>query len=91
MAAINAFETEAVVDPNGSVRVGELPFAVGDRVRVLILRNDDPNKYRHTDEEIARSKRMREDLQGIVIRYDNPEDPACPPEDWDAISGAGPI
>jgi hypothetical protein len=43
---------------------------------------------RHTEEEIQRSKFIRESSKGTLVKYDRPDDPAVPAEDWDVINGA---
>ena len=78
MKNIDAYETEAVVDATASVRVGELPFATGDHVRVLVLRTGDSSIRRHSEEEVQRSKAIRQGLKGTILKYDRPDEPAVP-------------
>jgi hypothetical protein len=85
MKPIDAHETEAVVDVNGSVHVEHLPFAAGDRVRILILREAHP---RHTRQEIHESRQIRHGFTGGVIRYDRPNDPVGV-EDWEMLRDDG--
>ncbi|PYV05263.1 MAG: hypothetical protein DMG10_05430 [Acidobacteria bacterium] len=85
MKTINAHETEGVVDANASVHVSELPFATGDRVRILVLGNADPKLWRHTADEIDRSKQIRQGLKGTVIQYDRPDEPVGI-EDWEMLN-----
>ncbi|HET6248056.1 MAG TPA: hypothetical protein VFE47_10195 [Tepidisphaeraceae bacterium] len=89
MKNIDAYETDAVVDGTASVRITELPFPEGQRVRVLIMGEERSGSRRHTKEELQRSKEIRELLKGSVLSDDFPFEPAVPPEDWDAISGSG--
>ncbi len=85
MKTINAHETEGVVDANASVHVSELPFATGDHVRILVLGNPDPKLWRHTSDEIDRSKQIRLGLRGTVIRYDRPDEPVGI-DDWEVLN-----
>jgi len=84
MNSRKAHETEATVDLDASVRVDELPFATGDRVRVLLTEKLQAGGPRHTAEQIQQSQRIRESLRGKVIRYDRPDDPVGL-EDWEAL------
>ena len=89
MKSIDGHESEAVVDATGSVRVSHLPYATGDRVRVLILRDTTSNGVpRHTDEEVRRSRLIRGGLRGTIIRYENPDEPVGV-EDWEALDDRG--
>ena len=89
MKNLDGHESEAVVDATGSVRVSHLPYATGDRVRVLVLREATSGGVRrHTDEEVQRSRLIRRGLRGTVIRYDQPDEPVGV-EDWDALDDRG--
>jgi hypothetical protein len=89
MKGYTAYEVEAVVDADGSVTVRNLPFAIGDRIRVIMLREGASVARRHTDDEIERSRILREEMRGSVLSDDRPFDPAAPIEDWDAEDGKG--
>ena len=84
MKTINAHEAHGIVDASASVRVGELPFATGDRVRVFVLGVTDPKLWHHTSEEIRASYRIRKGLNGVVTKYDRPDEPVGV-EDWDML------
>ncbi|HEX4797036.1 MAG TPA: hypothetical protein VH370_24810 [Humisphaera sp.] len=83
METTDKHETVAVVDFAAAARVGDLPFATGDRVRVVITRENGKGP-RHTPDEIARSRAIRGDLRGSPIRYDRPFDPVGV-EDWKVL------
>jgi len=48
MVTTDKHETIAVVDFAATARVGDLPFATGDRVRVVITRENGSGGPRHT-------------------------------------------
>lgn len=85
MKTFQAHEAEAIVRPDGTVRVEGVPFSTGDRVRVMILSLPPDLPRLHSPEEIERSRLIREGLHGSVLRYDDPFSPAVPIEDWEAL------
>lgn len=85
MATVQAHEVEAVVEPDGTVRIDAVPFPVGDRLRVVLLGRPAGATRRHTAEELERSRQIRNELKGSVTRYDDPFGPAVPDSDWDAL------
>lgn len=89
MKKLDAHETEAVVDSRGGIVVSALPFSTGERVRVLVLRDQaEPSAPRHSVEEIHRSEDIRRSLQGTVIRFDAPDEPVGL-EDWEVLQDGG--
>ena len=66
------------VAAGGTVTVAGLPLNTGDEVEVIVRTADTPTT-RPTMEEVRRR------LQGSVLRYDRPYEPAAPPEEWDAL------
>jgi FtsP/CotA-like multicopper oxidase with cupredoxin domain len=72
--AMSAFIVTATVRPDGSLTVDQLPFAPGQRVEVVVRpAADDPTeggKYPLRD--------------GTPYKYDDPFEPACDPDDWEA-------
>lgn len=79
---MDAHETEAIVDANATIHVSELPFATGERVRVVVVPQE--RHPRHTPDEIFRSARLRRTLRGTPVEYDRPDEPVGV-EDWEAI------
>jgi hypothetical protein len=90
MSTLQAHEDTAVVGPDGSVRIADLPFGAGERVRVVVLADPVGKSRRHSPEEIALSRVIRHGLRGTVLRYDDPFGPAVPIEDWDALKDEQP-
>lgn len=85
MKTIDAHETEAIVDARGAIVLTALPFSTGDRVRVLVLRDQaEPLTRRHTAEDIRRSEETRQSLKGTVVRFDGPDEPVGL-EDWEVL------
>lgn len=66
------------VGEGGTVTVAGLPLHAGEEVEVIVRIPDAP-AARPTMEEVKRR------LEGSVLRYDKPFEPAVPPEDWDAL------
>ena len=85
MKTYHAHETEAVVQPDGTLRVEGVPFGAGEWVRVVLLSPPLPGPRRHSAEEVERSRRTRQGLRGTVLRYDDPFGPAVPPDEWEAM------
>ena len=85
MATQQLHETEAVVQPDGTVRVEGLPFASGERVRVIVVGGPPDRPRRHTAAEVDESRRILESMRGMITRYDDPFEPAVPPSDWNAL------
>lgn len=85
METYHAYETEAIVQPDGTIRVAGVPFQAGERVRVLLLAAPIPGPQRHATEQIKEARPIQADLRGTVYRYDDPFEPAVPPEDWEAL------
>jgi hypothetical protein len=67
-------KTLATVQEGGKLVVENVPFAAGEQVEVVIAVPEPKNE---------RPKLRR--LQGTPYRYDDPFEPAVPPEDWDAL------
>jgi hypothetical protein len=85
MQTSQVYEADAVVAKDGTVRVEGVPFPTGDRVRVVIRGTPTAAPRRHSPEEVEGSRLVREGLKGSVLRYDDPFEPAVPPEEWDAL------
>ena len=85
MAAIQTHEVEAIVHPDGTVRIDAVPFPVGNRLRVILSAAAPVPPHRHSAEEFERSRQIRSELKGSVTRYDDPFGPAIPESDWDAL------
>jgi hypothetical protein len=68
---MEAYRTETTLTEDGTVTVAPLPFKAGQRVEVIIL-----------PASPSRTGRGHERLRGMVARYDDPLEPAVPPEEW---------
>jgi hypothetical protein len=84
MSTTQTHETTAVIGPDGSIHIADLPFGTGERVRVVVV-PDASSPRRHTAEEIEQSRAIRRSLRGSVLRYDDPFSPAVPIEDWEVL------
>lgn len=69
---MEAVRVETVVQPHGRVVLENLPFDDGDMVEVIVL---------EANGEMPRSS--VNPLKGALLKYDDPFEPAVPPEDWD--------
>ncbi len=82
---MKAFETKAIVDAGSTVRLSGLPFAVGERVRILVLPDADPNSQGHNYGVDSEKQSIIERLRGSVLKDEDPFGPAAPLEDWEAL------
>jgi hypothetical protein len=71
---MKAHRIEITLTENGTLTIKDLPFQAGEAVEIIILeshsRPKEENPY---------------PLRGTVIRYDEPFEPAVPPEDWEVL------
>ena len=70
---MEAYRIETTLAADGTVTVAPLPFKAGQRVEVIVL----PAAGSGTG-------RGHERLRRMIDRYDDPFEPAVPPEDWEA-------
>ncbi|PSB14880.1 hypothetical protein C7B61_04160 [filamentous cyanobacterium CCP1] len=73
---IHKIETRFTED--GILVLEGLPFHAGDAVEIIILKQT-------TGEQFSRIPKPEHSLQGTVLRYDEPFEPAIPPEDWETL------
>ncbi len=71
---MEAVRIEAKVQSNGRVVLNDLPFEEGRDVEIIVLET-------HRKQTEPKSN----PLKGSVLKYDDPFEPACPPEDWEAL------
>lgn len=71
-------KTTAKVEKGGKVVLENLPFAEGDQVEVAV----------RVTMPAERPWPPEFPLKDSVIRYDEPFEPACPPEEWEAVRDA---
>ncbi len=71
-------KTTAKVGENGKVILDDLPFDEGDEVTVTV----EPVKKE------GRPWPPEFPLRGSFLKYDDPFEPACPPEEWEALREA---
>ena len=69
------YQCKAVVGDDGTVTVTALPLSPGDKVDVIVLKDDATSSMQD----------VRQRLRGTVVQYDDPFKPAVPPEEWDAL------
>ncbi len=67
-------QVEAIVQQNGRIVIDDLPFDEGEKVEVIVREADSSDH-----------KRRENPLKGTLIKYDDPFEPAVPPEDWEAL------
>lgn len=75
---MNAHKLAATLIEDGTLVLKGLPFHAGDTVEIIIL--EQPKEERPT--QIAQGDYP---LQGTVLRYDDPFEPAVPAEDWEVL------
>ena len=68
---MKAHRIETALSENGKLSLENLPFQKGDQVEIIIL-----------DLSSSQTDSDSMPLKGTVISYDEPFEPATPPEDW---------
>ncbi|MDX2244558.1 MAG: hypothetical protein NW224_28110 [Leptolyngbyaceae cyanobacterium bins.302] len=74
---MQAHKVEVVLSENGTLVLEGLPFRAGEAVEVIILERPQPQRAFNASSEFP--------LQGTVLFYDDPFEPAVPPEEWDVL------
>ncbi len=74
---MQAHKIEAVLSEDGTLVLQGLPFRAGEAVEVIILESRTPPSVPGHSPEFP--------LQGTVLYYDEPFEPAVSPEDWDVL------
>lgn len=74
---MQAHKVEVVLSENGTLVLEGLPFRAGEAVEVIILERPQPQRTFNASSEFP--------LQGTVLFYDDPFEPAVPPEEWDVL------
>jgi len=73
----NAYKQSVTLTEDGKLLLNGLPFYAGETVEVIILEQSiGQNSSQYSSSEFP--------LQGSVIRYDDPFEPAVSPQEWDA-------
>lgn len=75
---MNAYKVETVLTEDGTLLLKELPFQAGDEVEIIILERPKTSSPSSPD----RSPRS---LQGSILRYDDPFEPALSPDEWEVL------
>lgn len=75
---MNAHKLAATLVEDGTLVLKGLPFHAGDTVEIIIL--EQPK-----EERLRQSYPGDYPLQGTVLRYDDPFEPAVPAEDWEVL------
>lgn len=75
---VQAFHTDAIITPNGELRLSMLPYQPGDLVEVIVLPRL-PERYLTIDDIFGDHQ-----LKDSVLRYDDPTEPVAV-DDWEAI------
>jgi len=68
---------DAIVQ-GGQIVLSHLPFADGQRVRVIVAETNEPNGR-------IPIQKVREILKGGVARFDDPFEPMIPSENWEML------
>ncbi len=71
---MEAVGIEAIMQSNGRITLNGLPFEEGKQVEIIVL-----------DTNGNATATQLNPLKGSVLRYDDPFEPACPVEDWEAL------
>jgi hypothetical protein len=76
---MNAHKLAATLMEDGTLVLKGLPFHAGDSVEIIILEQPKEERPRQTSQGDY-------PLQGTVLRYDDPFEPAVPDEDWEVLN-----
>lgn len=68
---MQAHRIETTILPGGTIAVRGLPFADGSEVEIIVLVKDQPRAKAYP-------------LRGTPYRFDEPTEPAIPPDQWEA-------
>jgi len=75
---MNAHKLAVTLLDDGTLHLKGLPFQAGDTVEIIIL-------GQIQKEVLSQPPQVNYPLQGTVLRYDDPFEPAVTTEDWDAL------
>ncbi|HTK27041.1 MAG TPA: hypothetical protein VL327_10825 [Pyrinomonadaceae bacterium] len=70
---MEAHRIETTVQPHGRVVLENLPFEEGEKVEIIVM------------EAHEEGENPENPLRGTLLKYDDPFEPAVPPEDWEAL------
>lgn len=70
---METLRVEKVIQSNGTIVLENLPFDEGEKVEIIISKSG------------AESEKDPYPLRGTLYKYENPFEPAVPPEDWEAL------
>lgn len=70
---METFKTKAKVKNNHKVQIDDVPFKDGDTVLITI-------------DKIEEGTNSIYPLWGTIYKYDDPFEPAVPPEDWEVLN-----
>jgi predicted RNase H-like HicB family nuclease len=75
---VQAFHTDAIIEPNGELRLRMLPYQSGDLVEVIVLPRL-PERYPTSDDIFG-----EHELKDSVLRYDAPTEPVVI-DSWETL------
>lgn len=75
---MNAHKQSVTLTEDGKLVLNGLPFQAGETVEVIVLEQSQ-------EEKSSRSSSSDFPLQGSVIQYDDPFEPAVSMEEWEAL------
>ena len=78
ISIMNAHKLAVTLLDDGNLHLKGLPFQAGDTVEIIILEQGQK-------EFPSQPLQVNYPLQGTVLRYDDPFEPAVVTEDWDAL------
>jgi hypothetical protein len=71
---VSAYRVETVLTEDGKLLIEGLPFRAGESVEIIVL-----------ERQTSSPSTNQFPLQGTVLRYDDPFEPAVPIEDWEVL------
>ncbi|MBE9077510.1 hypothetical protein IQ241_09395 [Romeria aff. gracilis LEGE 07310] len=75
---MNAHKVAATLTEDGKLLLTGLPFQAGDTIEIILL--EQPKERNSSQANLAQ---LEHPLQGTVLRYEDPFEPAMPVEEWE--------
>jgi len=76
---------EKTIERDGVLTLENLPLRAGDRVEVVVSSPPRVGGGLFSDADVERSRQVREQMRGTILRYDDPFGPAVPLYDWEVF------
>ena len=75
---MNAHKLTATFTEDGKIVLTGLPFHAGDTVEIIVLE-------RPKEHKLSQDEKSQYPLEGTVLQYEDPFEPAVSTEDWEVL------